>query len=506
MTTSSIERSERFPSVLESRRGVILILLLSLIARWVLVLRGGQYYFSDEGRYETSRTFVNLAASGKFNEAVSQLFIAPEHLGFKIIGILPALAEKITRESYALPALFFSLFSVLNLYLIYLISRRVGASTKESLYALILAASSMSLIYFSRHVMPYDAAMTFGLLAFHVALADKPDFKASLACGTLGFLCFITYNGYWPLAALAMLLHVLRGDTRFSDSMKKGFVASLGFILPAVLLFIVAAISGVDLLREYLVFAGTVSQGSFDEGWSLPFEYLWHTEHLVIIATASLAIYALAASNGKNKSLFLYAVAILFIYLCLAIPSVFLQSFVVYGRLARQILPFLMLLGAAGLISLEGSFQGGRRLAQLLLVIVLLQAGWNYFESYRLSYPREFAVQAQVLYSDFSFSEKRLIFGAPALCQNNGYIAEYVKRFDLPPDANSPIVGQILLAAPHPDNFRPYQYEGYTYEQRQYLRALKPEMRLYKAANDFMSGTNPLWTTMKHCWVNENQP
>jgi hypothetical protein len=171
------------------------ILCASLLLRWILVLQGGQYYFSDEERYETSRLFAEQLLQGKITEAFSQFFISPEHLGFKIIGILPALVEQFTRESLVIPALFFSLFSTLNLLALYKISQRLGASKTESLYVLILAALSMSLLYYSRHLMPYDSAMTFGLFAVYAALTEKPNTKTSLACGTLGFACFITYNG-----------------------------------------------------------------------------------------------------------------------------------------------------------------------------------------------------------------------------------------------------------------------------------------------------------------------
>ena len=99
-------------------RAVVAILAVSFVLRWALILKGGGYYFSDESRYETSRMFAKFTMEGNLGEAFSQFFIAPEHLGFKIIGILPAFIEQFTRESLAIPALFFSLFSVANLYLI----------------------------------------------------------------------------------------------------------------------------------------------------------------------------------------------------------------------------------------------------------------------------------------------------------------------------------------------------------------------------------------------------
>jgi hypothetical protein len=139
-----------------------------------------------------------------------------------------------------------------------------------------------------------------------------------------------------------------------------------------------------------------------------------------------------------------------------------------------------------------------------VLAVIFIQAAWNYSTSYKLSYPREFASKAQVQYPDFNFSEKRLAFGAPTLCQNNGFVIENVKHFVTPPDVNPPVEGELLLSAPHTDNFIPYQYEGYTYEQRERFRDLNLQMRFYKADKEFMSENNPLWITIKNCVVKEN--
>ena len=110
--------------------------------------------------------------------------------------------------------------------------------------------------------------------------------------------------------------------------------------------------------------------------------------------------------------------------------SVVLQKFVVMARQVRQMTPFLILLAAGGLAGLEQRFSMGQKLVRGILAVLLLQAGWNYLSSYNLTYPREFVWEAQTRHPDFEFSEKRLAFGAPTLCQNNGYILEYVKHFD----------------------------------------------------------------------------
>jgi hypothetical protein len=505
-------------------RSVILILLISLTLRGLLIVQGGQYFFSDEGRYESSRAFAKLALGGNLREAFQQFFIEPEHLGFKILGTLPALLEQFTRESLALPTVFFSLFSTLNLYVLYRIVRRTGYTEYASLLVLILAAATMSLLYFSRHLLPYDTAMTFGLLAVYVALGEQPNFKTSLACGALSFACFITYNGYWSLAGLAMLISSLRakrslphsggGDSfialraprhdGFWMTFQQGFITAIGFALPALFLVGLAAWVGTDLLTEYRSFSNTVTQGQFSEGWSLPFEYFWHAEHLNFVLPSLLAGYAVWVGLGdKNKTTVFWAGCLILLYLCLVIPSVALNAFVVYGRLARQMTPFILLLAASGLSHLHAIHPWGNRLTAGILVVMAVQAVWNFQASYTLTYPREFAQQMQAGYPDFQFSEKRLTFGAPTLCQNNGYIAEFVKHFEAPPEPNPPIVSQVILSAPHPDNFLPYQYEGYTPAQRQAMRDMRIEMRLYRVDESFMNNANPLWQSVKSCVVKD---
>jgi hypothetical protein len=362
----------------------------------------------------------------------------------------------------------------------------------------------MSLLYFSRHLVPYDTAMTFGLLAVLIALTEKPSLKTSLLCGASAFLCFVTYNGYWPLAGLGMMIHVFRNNPRASEVLRRGALTTLGFIIPATLLVGLAAWAGTDLLKEYRTFAATVSQGSFEEGWSLPFEYFWHAEHFTFITLSVLSIFAVTSGvKRKGNSPILWLGALAFLYICLVIPSVFLHSFVVYGRLARQMIPFLILLAAGGLSRLKQNFSFGETLTKGVLVAVVIQAAWNYQTSTALTYPREFAQEIQVTTPEFHFSEKRLTFGAPTLCQNNGYIAEYVKHFEIPPEPNPAIKGEMVLAADHPDNFIPYQYEGYSPVERNDLREMKVEMRFYRVDPSFMNDANTVWTMMKGCVVRD---
>jgi hypothetical protein len=275
---------------------VVSLLLISLILRWILIFRGGQYYISDETRYEVSRNAARFLLQGQLGEAFKQFTLSPEHLGFQVAGILPAILENVTRPSLVLPAMFFSLFSVFNLYLIFLLSRRTTAFPAAPLWALILSASCVSLLYFSRHLFPYDLAMSFGLLALFSGLSKHQTARTSLVCGGLSLLCFITYNGYWLLAGFAMLVNVLMQDEISIPIVWKAICTAIGFLAPLALLVAAMSGSGTDMIQEYRSFATSITQGSFEEGGSLPFAYFWHTEHVVILILAVLSILAAISS------------------------------------------------------------------------------------------------------------------------------------------------------------------------------------------------------------------
>lgn len=480
------------------------ILLMSLILRWILIVRGGQYYNSDETRYEVSREAARFLMQGQVGEALKQFTLSPEHLGFKVIGILPALVEQVTGPSLAMPAMFFSFFSVVNLYLIFLLSRSSSTYSTEPLFALTFAASSQSLLYYSRHLFPYDMSLSFGLLALYIPLIRGPSIKTSFLSGVLSFLCFITYNGYWPLAAFAMLAHSLSNDKKVSSILQKAIAAGFGFMLPLALLVGAMFLSGRDMVSAYQLFATSITQGLFEEGWSIPFEYFWYTEGIVFLILGALAIVSIICPSwDQRRYTRLWAGGILFIYICLIIPAL-MEYFVVYARLARQMLPFLILLAAQGLIQLEHRVAHSRQITQVIFIVIFVQAAWNYSAAFQIGFPRDFATEAQARFHGFEFSSKRLAYGAPVICQHNGYMIENTKFYVAPPERIPQVQGQLLLSAPHPTNYPPYLYEGDPPDFRQAYRTLKLKMNLYKADQEFMSESNPEWAAIENCVVREN--
>jgi hypothetical protein len=167
-------------------------------------------------------------------------------------------------------------------------------------------------------------------------------------------------------------------------------------------------------------------------------------------------------------------------------------------------LPFLALLAAHGLMQLPDRVAYSRQVTQLIFLVIFVQAAWNFSAAYHVGFPRDFATEAQVKFPGFEFSSKRLAYGAPVICQHNGYMIENAKFYVAPPERIPQVKGQLLLSAPHPSNFQPYLYEGDPPDFREEYRRLRLQMNFYEADKEFMSESNPEWTSIENCVVHGN--
>ena len=154
------------------------ILLGSLVARLVLVSFGGPGYWPDEERYERSRRIVASLWSGELPQ-VSHA----EHFGFQILGTVPAAIELAIGEDPRIPAIFFGLFSVVNLWLVGRIAVRAGASEVESLLAVLTLAVTNCWFYYSRHILPYDVSLTLALAGLWWALDNTASARVAGVSG-----------------------------------------------------------------------------------------------------------------------------------------------------------------------------------------------------------------------------------------------------------------------------------------------------------------------------------
>ena len=145
--------------------------------------------------------------------------------------------------------------------------------------------------------------------------------------------------------------------------------------------------------------------------------------------------------------------------------SVVTKKFVVYGRLSRQLVPFFCLSGAYCLHHMRMANAWGKKIVVVLCISMVFQAAMNYSRPLQQSFPQEFSRKAEEkeqLLSNFEGRFRTLY---------NRYIYPLPEKIELPPH-------EVLLQALHPLQFLPYQYEGYSPEQRGVLRTTDIHMRL----------------------------
>src|ERR1700679_2179395 len=195
------------------RLQLVLLLAASYALRVWLAFGGGQAFWPDEVRYGSSQAAVYDIAHGHLKAAFSELLGHADHVLFRWAGLPAASAEYFFHiKSQAFAACYFGLFSVGVIFLVWAIARRSGGDERESLWAAFFAASANSLFYYSRHYFPYDVALFELLLGLWFALGPWSPVN-SLLTGVIAGLGFLTYNGYWLLAACGVVFQSLLGNS-----------------------------------------------------------------------------------------------------------------------------------------------------------------------------------------------------------------------------------------------------------------------------------------------------
>src|SRR6185369_17093579 len=193
---------------------LLLLLALASLLRVMLVVQGGQLYWPDERLYIQVLDIFDLH-QGHWFDILKALVSTQDHLGFALLSapiaaVQFAIGHALSRTGdglMLLPGIVLSQASVVSIALVYAIARRTGRDRAEALVAATLMASATTMFYYSRHLLPYDAALAAGLFALWCASGTAR--RDSLICGAAASAAFIIYNGYWLLVATVLLLHIV---------------------------------------------------------------------------------------------------------------------------------------------------------------------------------------------------------------------------------------------------------------------------------------------------------
>jgi hypothetical protein len=487
------------------------ILAVSLLLRLGLAATGGQGYFGDEPRYLRGPVLYTAALTGN-REWARAVLGQPQHAGFTFVVLLIAPfhhaavaltggawpeVEQIADTFFSTPlnppdplngigdtmpvaAALLGLFSTLNLWLVHRLAIASGASQREALFSTLIAASASSLFYYSRHLVPYDASLS-AALAGLILCVSAANRRHQFMCGFCSALCFQIYNGHWFLVLLigAALLYLRPG---WQARLRAGAIWSLGAVACTAMITLPGTlISGSGYWSQSVEFSRTVVQGSFAEGWTLPFEYFRETEGLLGLALALLALGVLlrdATSHALPRRIVLWLALAAAAYALLVVASAGLHTFVVYGRTIRPVAIFFSLVVGYAVERLAG----GRRLWRLAATGSIVAAATAQFVApLNLTFPREvrraigrefgnprFASTYDGVRPDRSLPDST----RPDLVLLNAQMIYPVGEFIGYP------AGRVILDLSHPASYRPFQFDGLNPEERMRLRLNPPRMRL----------------------------
>jgi hypothetical protein len=462
---------------------LIALLTVSLGLRGMLIKHGGAGFWADETRYDVSVGAVSALRDGRPEAATEAIFSKADHLGFKVAMMLPAWGQAVWGWSNGVVAFLGSgLFSTLNIAWVYALARRTGASVAEARWSALVMASSASMFYWSRHLVPYDMALFWGLACLFVGLNPAGRWWHSLIAGMFGFLAFVTYNGAWLFVAFALVAHVLRGWPSWKNLVARACFGLLGLAGSIGLLAAWTDHVGMNLFAAYANFAGTIDQGDYDEGYKVLLGYLWEAEHgLMVIWGFSVGIFLVLLGRKRESELgrpALWLSGVVVIGAALVLFSDGFRLFVVYGRTARLMVPLLALLGGWSLARLAAASWARRWLAPVLVAILVAVAAVNFLPPLRQVFPvgpagfyeMGSALRKTYLRNVSDEAEWRRLNDKFKFLYT-GFIWPVPEQYHLP-------AHEVLLRRPHPLAYEPYLYEGFNREQRQAMHATDISMCL----------------------------
>jgi hypothetical protein len=494
---------------LTGHRRVLALLIVATALRFVLALQGGQYFDWDERLYAESGAIFELMGAGYVRGALDALLNAPAHPGFRLINFGPLFFHSVVASAGGHPvsdprlhsgewlgAFLLSLFSVASIALTYVAARRAGAGPDEGALAAFLMFCSSAMLVYSRYLLPYDAAMAIALLALVIGIGGRDNLLRSYAVGILCGAAFLTYEGYWLSTGVIGAVHILRRPWSPAPAARRALLSCAGAATLPGLLTVAGLWRGISFLGGMKDFAGTITNGDFAEGWSLPWKYLWHVEHaLIAVYVIGLLMLAVQFRRGHPQAIrgLGWLACATAIYLGLGVSSSVLHRFVVYDRLARQLVPFICLAVSTGLSGLvfgnvhrSGVWLGCGGLALLF--------GWNAAPLFVQRHPREVVADAMAVYGPDQIRLGTTLARSPSVTQlflpseltqvtdeSRRYVLLNVTDISIedPPAGLIPRPpGRVLFSLPNPRQLPAMQYHGYTPAQREFLRAVDFSMQL----------------------------
>ena len=389
--------------------------IILFIAAFVVLLAGrlliaGTGYLEDQDEFLyiwIHAHFAGFAHLSTWTRCVLRMQGQPPEIAirlFEYISILPV--SKLMGKQMLHPdilyfiGLYNILVSLLILYVFFRILLKLNFSFALSLAGIFLLGTMFNFNLYTRHILPYDTALLFQLMAFNLLLRKNTGTGTILLAGLLSAIGLTNYLG-------CFMFIFINGGYLVLSNYKAGKVAAkkvLLFILPFVLLVacyqLLIRMDGNSYLNFITGYYGTLDDGgSFDEGIIYVFLYFYMVEKwwgillLILFFAGSILLFKKSDSVNVKQALLLGITG----YVTYGVYVFFFHKMVFEGRILHIYYPFIII-GVLGFIKYQKILR-----QNYLVYAVILFAAINYGFVIRdfneIGYPRN-AVYKYHLFED----------------------------------------------------------------------------------------------------------
>lgn len=281
---------------------------------------------------------------------------------------------------------------VVSLFLLFFSGRiyqKLNFSRESIVLGVYLLGALINFNIYTRHLLSYDFGLLILLIALDKLLAfDTFDKNHYIIIGALCAFGFTTYHGNFMLLAI-IGAYVLWQATDKRDFLLKTKALAKGFVFIFAFYEVLFWFGGSSFILEAMKIGGTISQGSYSEGFIYLFIYFFNVEKilgigLLILFFISIFLIIKDGIQGKAEKLILLSVVA---YLLYAFAVYVLMKFVFYGRILHMFYPFVVL-GAILVLDRVQFFKKKLTYFGIISTITIAYC-FNILEMNSFTYPRK---------------------------------------------------------------------------------------------------------------------
>ena len=279
--------------------------------------QGGQFFIVDELRYNAGHHLISQIFDFQYAGALKYFLSNSAHTLFTLFAAIAEVVRYLALVTFydsnikpfelnlsdigiEVSSCVLSISSAINIILVYFVVISFGGTKLQSLVASFLMLLSTSNFYFSRHLVPYDLAMTLSLISLYFAGKVNLSSRNAILCGFFSGISTLTYFGYWILSFTIWLCCMFRSPKKKNLCLKNGLLCGTAGV--SVLFFFQALgmlvnFNFLDSLVKFTSATSANQMGDLGSGFSIFFEYLWYSENILFAFLVCFFLLALWKSD-----------------------------------------------------------------------------------------------------------------------------------------------------------------------------------------------------------------